>query len=143
MTKAEEFKERATNARTKSNAERQYERLIKEIEDAVDEGKAAFPLRKFTQEGIKYAHQGIRLSDEDAKQLYDEQEQLYDCFRKNGFVVREEDVEMPSTLDISMPEQVRQQIEMTKRMIEKDVYIIWDVEEFDSDKESNSGLVLN
>ena len=111
MTKAEEFKERATNARTKSNAERQYERLIKEIEDA--------------------------------KQLYDEQEQLYDCFRKNGFVVREEDVEMPSTLDISMPEQVRQQIEMTKRMIEKDVYIIWDVEEFDSDKESNTGLVLN
>ena len=143
MTKAEEFKERAINARTKSNAELQYERLIKEIEDAVDEGKAAFPLRKFTQAGIKYAHQGIRLSDEDAKQLYDEQEQLYDCFRKNGFVVREEDVEMPSTLDISMPEQVRQQIEMTKRMIEKDVYIIWDVEEFDSDKASDSGLVLN
>lgn len=143
MTKAEEFKERATNARTKSNAELQYERLIKEIEDAVDEGKAAFPLRKFTQDGIQYAHQGVRLSGEDAKQLYDEQEQLYDCFRKNGFVVREEDVEMPSTLDISMPEQVRQQIEMTKRMIEKDVYIIWDVEEFDSDKASDSGLVLN
>jgi len=143
MTKAEEFKAIASDARKKTTAQLRYERLLNDIKEAAEDGKSAIPLRKFTVEGIKYANQVMPVSDEEAKAAYDDQEALYDCFRENGFVVRETDVEMPSTLDISMPEHVRQQIEMTKRMIEKDVYIIWDEGDFDKESEHESGIILN
>lgn len=141
MTTAEEFKKLAAEARSKSNARLQYERILEDMMEAVKDGKCAMPLRKYTLEGIKFAHQGARLTDEEAEQLYKDQEEVYEYFRKDGFTVREMDIELPSTLDISMSEQVRQQIEFAKRIAEKDVLIIWDVDGFDGESEKPSIIV--
>lgn len=140
MTTAEELKQLAADARKKSSAYRQFERIVEDCREAAKAGKVAIQTRKYTQTGIKanYAQQGLRLEDAEAKKIYDDQAELYNYLRGAGFDVREQELETPSTLDINMPEAVRKQIEMVKEMVEKDVYIIWDVEEFDSDGKESS-----
>lgn len=140
MTTAEELKQLAADARKKSSAYRQFERIVEDCREAAKAGKVAIQTRKYTQIGIKanYAQQGLRLDDVEAKKIYDDQAELYNYLRGAGFDVREQELETPSTLDINMPEAVRKQIEMVKEMVEKDVYIIWDVEEFDSDGKESS-----
>jgi hypothetical protein len=48
--------------------------------------------------------------------------------------VKLEDPDVPSTLDINLTEEARQKIEITKRCIEKQVFIIWDDDEFNKDE---------
>lgn len=140
MTTAEELQQLAAEARKKSSAYRQFEHIVEDCREAAKAGKVAIQTRKYTQIGIKtnYAQQGLRLDDVEAKKIYDDQAELYNYLRGAGFDVREQELETPSTLDINMPEAVRKQIEMIKEMVEKDVYIIWDVEEFDSDGKESS-----
>jgi len=129
MTKAEEYKQKAAFARSKSPVVLKYEALLEDIDTAAKAGMVAIPQTKYTIEGLQYTRGGF--GGLDYQQMYDEQDELYDLLRKDGFEVRITDPELPSTLDINMPEARRQQIEQTKRCIEKQVLIIWDTEEFD------------
>jgi hypothetical protein len=129
MTKAEEYKQKAASARSKSPVVLKYEALLEDIDTAAKSGMVAIPQTKYTIEGLQYTRGGF--GGLDYQQMYDEQDELYDLLRKDGFEVRITDPELPSTLYINMPEERRQQIEMTKRCIEKQVLIIWDTEEFD------------
>lgn len=129
MTKAEEYKQKAASARSKSPVVLKYEALLEDIDTAAKAGMVAIPQTKYTIEGLQYTRGGF--GGLDYQQMYDEQDELYDLLRKDGFEVRITDPELPSTLDINMPEERRKQIEQTKRCIEKQVLIIWDTEEFD------------
>lgn len=129
MNKAEEFKQKAAIARSKAPAVLKYEALLEDIDTAAKAGMVALPQTKYTVEGLKYTRGGFGGLDYQA--LYDDQETVYDLFRKDGFDVRESDPDVPSTLDINLTPEARQKIELTKMMIEKEVLIIWDTEEFD------------
>ena len=133
MTKAEEFKEKATLARSKSEAELKYEALLEDIDSAAKVGLVAIAHTKYTVEGLQYTRGAFGGAALDYEKLYEEQDEIYDLLRKNGFTIRMSDPELPSTLDINLSEEARQKIEMTKRCIEKQVLIIWDVEEFDKE----------
>lgn len=129
-TTAENYKAIAAVARTKSEAYLKYEELLEEINNAAKVGLVAIRQTKYTVEGLRYSRSVIG-DVLDYDKMYAEQDEVYNILRQNGFEVRMLDPELPSTLDINMPEETRQRIELTKRCIEKEVYIIWDVDEFD------------
>ena len=132
MNKAEEFKQKAAIARSKTPATLKYEALLEDIDQAAKAGMVALPQTKYTVEGLQYTRGmiggGAML---DYNKLYEDQEEIYDLLRKDGFDVRITDPELPSTLDINLTPEARERIEMTKRYIEKQVLIVWDPEEFD------------
>ena len=134
MTKAEEFKEVATVARSKSDAQLKYESLLEDIANAAKVGMVAIAQTKYTVEGLKYTRGAFGAAGLDYDKLYAEQDEIYDLLRKDGFTVKMDDPELPSTLDINLTEEARQKIEMTKRCIEKQVIIIWDEDEFNKDE---------
>ena len=131
MTKAEEFKQKAAIARSKTPATLKYEALLEDIYQAAKAGMVALPQTKYTVEGLQYTRGMMGGAMLDYNKLYDEQEEIYDLLRKDGFDVRVSDPELPSTLDINLTPEARERIEMTKRCIEKQVLIVWDPEEFD------------
>jgi hypothetical protein len=131
MTKAEEFKQKAAIARSKTPATLRYEALLEDIDQAAKAGMVALPQTKYTVEGLQYTRGMMGGAMLDYNKLYDEQEEIYDLLRKDGFDVRITDPELPSTLDINLTPEARERIEMTKRCIEKQVLIVWDPEEFD------------
>jgi hypothetical protein len=131
MTKAEEFKQKAAIARSKTPATLRYEALLEDIDQAAKAGMVALPQTKYTVEGLQYTRGMMGGAMLDYNKLYDEQEEIYDLLRKDGFDVRITDPELPSTLDINLTPEARERIEMTKRCIEKEVLIVWDPEEFD------------
>lgn len=131
MTKADEFKQKAAIARSKTPATLKYEALLEDIDQAAKAGMVALPQTKYTVEGLQYTRGMMGGAMLDYKKLYDEQEEIYDLLRKDGFDVRITDPELPSTLDINLTPEARERIEMTKRCIEKQVLIVWDPEEFD------------
>lgn len=131
MTKAEEFKQKAAIARSKTPATLKYEALLEDIDQAAKAGMVALPQTKYTVEGLQYTRGMMGGAILDYNKLYDEQEEIYDLLRKDGFDVRITDPELPSTLDINLTPEARERIEMTKRCIEKQVLIVWDPEEFD------------
>lgn len=131
MTKAEEFKQKAAIARSKTPATLKYEALLEDIDQAAKAGMVALPQTKYTVEGLQYTRGMMGGAMLDYNKLYDEQEEIYDLLRKDGFDVRVSDPELPSTLDINLTPEARERIEMTKRCIEKQVFIVWDPEEFD------------
>jgi hypothetical protein len=131
MTKAEEFKQKAAIARSKTPATLKYEALLEDIDQAAKAGMVALPQTKYTVEGLQYTRGMMGGAMLDYNKLYDEQEEIYDLLRKDGFDVRITDPELPSTLDINLTPEARERIEMTKRCIEKQVLIVWDPEEFD------------
>lgn len=131
MTKAEEFKQKAAIARSKTPATLKYEALLEDIDQAAKAGMVALPQTKYTVEGLQYTRGMMGGAMLDYNKLYDEQEEIYDLLRKDGFDVRLTDPELPSTLDINLTPEARERIEMTKRCIEKQVLIVWDPEEFD------------
>ena len=131
MTKAEEFKQKAAIARSKTPATLKYEALLEDIDQAAKAGMVALPQTKYTVEGLQYTRGMIGGAMLDYNKLYDEQEEIYDLLRKDGFDVRVSDPELPSTLDINLTPEASERIEMTKRCIEKQVLIVWDPEEFD------------
>lgn len=131
MTKAEEFKQKAAIARSKTPATLKYEALLEDIDQAAKAGMVALPQTKYTVEGLQYTRGMMGGAMLDYNKLYDEQEEIYDLLRKDGFDVRVSDPELPSTLDINLTPEARERIEMTKRCIEKQVLIVWDPEEFD------------
>ena len=131
MTKAEEFKQKAAIARSKTPATLRYEALLEDIDQAAKAGMVALPQTKYTVEGLQYTRGMMGGAMLDYNKLYDEQEEIYDLLRKDGFDVRLTDPELPSTLDINLTPEARERIEMTKRCIEKQVLIVWDPEEFD------------
>ena len=133
MTKAEEFKEIAAVARSKSDAQLKYESLLEDIANASKVGMVAIAQTKYTVEGLKYARGAFGAVSLDFDKLYAEQEEIYDLLRKDGFIVKMDDPDLPSTLDINLTEEARQKIEMTKRCIEKQVLIIWDMDEFNKE----------
>lgn len=131
MTKAEEFKQKAAIARSKTPATLKYEALLEDIDQAAKAGMVALPQTKYTVEGLQYTRGMMGGAMLDYNKLYDEQEEIYDLLCKDGFDVRITDPELPSTLDINLTPEARERIEMTKRCIEKQVLIVWDPEEFD------------
>ena len=131
MTKAEEFKQKAAIARSKTPATLRYEALLEDIDQAAKAGMVALPQTKYTVEGLQYTRGMMGGAMLDYNKLYDEQEEIYDLLRKDGFDVRITDPELPSTLDINLTPEARERLEMTKRCIEKQVLIVWDPEEFD------------
>lgn len=131
MTKAEEFKQKAAIARSKTPATLRYEALLEDIDQAAKAGMVALPQTKYTVEGLQYTRGMMGGAMLDYNKLYDEQEEIYDLLRKDGFDVRITDPELPSTLDINLTPEARERIEMTKRCIEKQVLIVWDPKEFD------------
>ena len=131
MTKAEEFKQKAAIARSKTPATLRYEALLEDIDQAAKAGMVALPQTKYTVEGLQYTRGMMGGAMLDYNKLYDEQEEIYDLLRKDGFDVRITDPALPSTLDINLTPEARERIEMTKRCIEKQVLIVWDPEEFD------------
>jgi hypothetical protein len=131
MTKAEEFKQKAAIARSKTPATLRYEALLEDIDQAAKAGMVALPQTKYTVEGLQYTRGMMGGAMLDYNKLYDEQEEIYDLLRKDGFDVRITDPELPSTLDINLTPEARERIEMTKRCIEKQVLIVLDPEEFD------------
>lgn len=131
MNKAEEFKQKAAIARSKTPATLKYEALLEDIDQAAKAGMVALPQTKYTVEGLQYTRGMMGGAMLDYNKLYDEQEEIYDLLRKDGFDVRITDPELPSTLDINLTPEARERIEMTKRCIEKQVLIVWDPEEFD------------
>jgi hypothetical protein len=131
MTKAEEFKQKAAIARSKTPATLKYEALLEDIDQAARAGMVALPQTKYTVEGLQYTRGMMGGAMLDYNKLYDEQEEIYDLLRKDGFDVRITDPELPSTLDINLTPEARERIDMTKRCIEKQVLIVWDPEEFD------------
>ena len=131
MTKAEEFKQKAAIARSKTPATLKYEALLEDIDQAAKAGMVALPQTKYTVEGLQYTRGMMGGAMLDYNKIYDEQEEIYDLLRKDGFDVRITDPELPSTLDINLTPEARERIEMTKRCIEKQVLIVWDPEEFD------------
>lgn len=134
MTKAEEFKEIAAVARRKSDAQIKYESLLEDIANAAKVGMVALAQTKYTVEGLKYTRGAFGAAGLDYDKLYTEQDEIYDLLRKDGFTVKLEDPDVPSTLDINLTEEARQKIEITKRCIEKQVFIIWDDDEFNKDE---------
>lgn len=133
MTKAEEFKEIAAVARSKSDAQLKYESLLEDIANAAKVGMVAIAQTKYTVEGLKYARGAFGAVSMDFDKLYAEQEEIYALLRNDGFIVKMDDPDLPSTLDINLTEEARQKIEMTKRCIEKQVLIIWDMDEFNKE----------
>ena len=131
MTKAEEFKQKAAIARSKTPATLKYEALLEDIDQAAKAGMVALPQTKYTVEGLQYTRGMMGGAMLDYNKLYDDQEEIYELLRKDGFDVRITDPELPSTLDINLTPEARERIEMTKRCIEKEVLIVWDPEEFD------------
>ena len=131
MTKAEEFKQKAAIARSKTPATLRYEALLEDIDQAAKAGMVALPQTKYTVEGLQYTRGMMGGAMLDYNKLYAEQDEIYDLLRKDGFEVRITDPELPSTLDINLTPEARERIEMTKRCIEKQVLIVWDPEEFD------------
>ena len=131
MNKAEEFKQKAAIARSKTPATLKYEALLEDIDQAAKAGMVALHQTKYTVEGLQYTRGMMGGAMLDYNKLYDEQEEIYDLLRKDGFDVRITDPELPSTLDINLTPEARERIEMTKRCIEKQVLIVWDPEEFD------------
>lgn len=134
MTKAEEFKEIAAVARRKSDAQIKYDSLLEDIANAAKVGMVALAQTKYTVEGLKYTRGAFGAAGLDYDKLYAEQDEIYDLLRKDGFTVKMEDPDVPSTLDINLTEEARQKIEITKRCIEKQVFIIWDIDEFNKEE---------
>lgn len=130
MTKAEELKQIAADARTKTDAEIQFDALYAKMKEAAAAGAVAIPMTKYTVEGLKYT-KGMIGMNVDYEKMYKDQEELFRICRENGLEVRLSDPDLPSTLDINLSQADRERIELFKSRVEKDVLIIWDTEEFD------------
>lgn len=139
MTEAEQLKERAENARSKSDVQIKYEALIEEMKKAADIGMVAISQTKYTVDGLKYTRGGMYGGmSVDYDKMYREQDELFAMLRKNGFEVRMSDLELPSVLDINLSKQEREQIELRKKLIEKQVLVIWDTDYFDAEASSEN-----
>lgn len=134
MTEAEQLKERAENARSKSDVQIKYEALVEEMKKAADIGMVAISQTKYTVDGLKYTRGGMYGGmSVDYDKMYREQDELFAMLRKNGFEVRMSDLELPSVLDINLSKEEREQIELRKKLIEKQVLVIWDTDYFDAE----------
>lgn len=139
MTEAEQLKERAENARSKSDVQIKYEALVEEMKKAADIGMVAISQTKYTVDGLKYTRGGMYGGmSVDYEKMYREQDELFEMLRKNGFTVRMSDLELPSVLDINLSKEEREQIELRKKLIEKQVLVIWDTDYFDAEASSEN-----
>ena len=83
MTKAEEFKQKAAIARSKTPATLKYEALLEDIDQAAKAGMVALPQTKYTVEGLQYTRGMMGGAMLDYNKLYDEQEEIYDLLRQD------------------------------------------------------------
>lgn len=132
MNKAEELREIAKKTRESTRVDRQFEHMLDQMQQIAEmEGRTEMDFqimtRKFFEETKERLSVPKGMEVEDfIDRLYAEQREVLDRLRGEGFKVTEEDLDLPSLLDINLDPQTRQQVEHTKKYIEKAVKISWE-----------------
>jgi len=132
MNKAEELREIAKKTRESTRVDRQFEHMLDQMQQIAEmEGNTEIDFqimtRKFFEETKERLSVPEGMNVEDfIDRLYAEQREVLDRLRGEGFRVTEEDLDLPSLLDINLDPQTRQQVEHTKKYIEKAVKISWE-----------------
>ena len=132
MNKAEELREIAKKTRESTRVDRQFEHMLDRMQQIAErEGKTEMDFqimsRKFFEDSAVRLAVPEGMDNEDfIGEVYGEQREVLERLRGEGFAVTESDLDLPSLLDINLDSQTRQQVEHTRKYIEKSVKISWE-----------------
>lgn len=132
MNKAEELREIAKKTRESTRVDRQFEHMLNQMQQIAEmEGKTEMEFQIMTRKFFEDSADRLAVpegtdKDEFIGKVYEEQREVLDRLRAEGFAVTEDDLDLPSLLDINLDPQTRQQVEHTRKYIEKAVKISWE-----------------
>ena len=112
--------------------DRQFEHMLDRMQQIAErEGKTEMDFqimsRKFFEDSAVRLAVPEGMDNEDfIGEVYGEQREVLERLRGEGFAVTESDLDLPSLLDINLDSQTRQQVEHTRKYIEKSVKISWE-----------------
>ena len=129
-TVADELRELATKVQKMSVAERQADRALEQAREMAKEGRTEFREKIMTRDFFLANKEMLAIpedktAEEVAEECYRSQKDTYKIMEGWGFKVTYKELDLPSTLDISMDARTRQMVEQTRRFTEAEVVVSW------------------
>ena len=130
-TVADELRETALKVQRMSMAEVQASRALDHARELAKEGKTEFHEKVMTKEFFLANKEMLAIPEDKtaedvAEECYASQRETYKIMEGWGFKVTYKDLDLPSTLDISMDARTRQIVEQTRRFTEAEVVVSWE-----------------
>lgn len=147
MLAAEDIAKMTDIARKETYVDRRYKDIMETIKNRAEAMQGSLVIKKLTKYGLahpaevqwvmqtgapmpaeakeRYANQGV-LEPTLVDGLYADQQAVNDRLTRDGFMLSEKEIDLPSVLDPNLTKEARDQIEAIKALFESEIEISWE-----------------